>query len=130
MKNLNSIIISAVLLGGLGYAAVAVAGMKDMDCMKGMMGTGKTAMQTMAAVGKVAAVGQETAKFTIDKMTCAACPITVSKAMKAVEGVVSVEIDFESKTATVIFDPAVTDIEKIGAASTDAGYPATPAKES
>lgn len=71
-------------------------------------------------------VSEETATFTIEKMTCAACPITVSKAMKGVDGVKNVTVDFSKKTATVVFNPAVASVEQIGAASTNAGYPATP----
>jgi mercuric ion binding protein len=37
----------------------------------------------------------------------------------------SVRIDFDAKTATVVFDPTVTSVEAIAAASADAGYPAT-----
>lgn len=74
-----------------------------------------------------AATSGQTVTFAVEKMTCAACPITVRKAMEKVEGVRSVTVDFTSKTATVVFDPSVTTAEEIGAASTDAGYPATPA---
>lgn len=66
-----------------------------------------------------------TATFTVENMTCALCPVTVRKAMEAVPGVASVEVDFDAKTATVVFDPAVTNVEAIAAASTNAGYPAT-----
>ncbi len=72
---------------------------------------------------QVAAV--KSATFSIENMTCALCPVTVKKAMEQVNGVQSVEIDFAAKTATVAFDPAVTNIKAIGAASTNAGYPAT-----
>lgn len=65
-----------------------------------------------------------TVTFTIENMTCAACPITVRNAMEKVEGVVSVDVNFEAKTATVVFDPSVTSVEAIAAASTNAGYPA------
>ena len=41
-------------------------------------------------------------------------------------GVKSVEVDFPSKTATVVFDPAVATVEDIAAASANAGYPAEP----
>ena len=64
------------------------------------------------------------ASFAVAKMTCATCPITVKKAMTAVHGVQSVKIDFEAKTATVAFDPKVTNTAAIAAASTNAGYPA------
>jgi len=65
-----------------------------------------------------------TATFAVENMTCATCPITVKKAMSRVEGVRSVEVDFDKKTATVTFDPAVASPEAIAAASTNAGYPA------
>jgi mercuric ion binding protein len=64
--------------------------------------------------------------FAVDRMTCAACPITVRKAMERVDGVRSVSVDFATRTATVLFDPSRTTPEEIGAASTRAGYPATP----
>ncbi len=64
--------------------------------------------------------------FTVENMFCALCPITVRKAMEGVEGVRSVEIDFEAKTAFVTFDPAVTSAASIAAASSNAGYPARP----
>jgi mercuric ion binding protein len=67
----------------------------------------------------------QTATFAIENMTCALCPITVKSAMEKVIGVNSVQIDFEAKTATVVFDPAVTTLEAIAASSTNAGYPAT-----
>ena len=69
---------------------------------------------------------EQTTTFLIDKMTCAACPITVRKAMERVEGVKSVKVDFDAKTATVVFDPSTTTIEQIGSVSTKAGYPAKP----
>ena len=47
--------------------------------------------------------------------------------MKGVDGVESVEINFEAKTAVVRFDPSVTAGE-IAAASANAGYPAAPQK--
>lgn len=72
------------------------------------------------------AASERTVTFTVEKMTCAACPITVRQSMQKVEGVKSVTVDFEARTATVVFDPAVTTPERIGAASADAGYPATP----
>lgn len=66
-----------------------------------------------------------TVNFTIENMTCATCPISVKNAMMRVDGVKTVLIDFESKTAEVIYDPALTTPQAIGAASTDVGYPAT-----
>ena len=64
--------------------------------------------------------------FAVEKMTCALCPITVRTAMSGVDGVTTVEIDFEAKTATVTFDPGLTSPDAIAQASLDAGYPASP----
>ncbi|MGV2495894.1 heavy-metal-associated domain-containing protein [Pelagerythrobacter aerophilus] len=65
------------------------------------------------------------ASFEIENMTCATCPITVRSAMEGVAGVHDVTIDYEAKTAAARFDPAQTSTSAIGAASTEAGYPAT-----
>ena len=73
-----------------------------------------------------AQAGEQTTTFAIEKMTCAACPITVRKAMGRVDGVKSVKVDFDAKTATVVFDPSTAMPDQIGAASTNAGYPAKP----
>lgn len=66
-----------------------------------------------------------TTTFSIRNMTCALCPITVKTAMEGVDGVRSVSVDFEEKTATVVFDPAITNAGAIADASTNAGYPAS-----
>ncbi len=63
--------------------------------------------------------------FAIQNMTCALCPITVKKAMSGVDGVVSVDVDFDAKTATVIYKPSIASADEIADASTNAGYPAT-----
>lgn len=69
-------------------------------------------------------ISEKTAIFAIEKMTCAACPITVRKAMEGVDGVSKVTVNFSKKTATVTYDPTTTTVENIGSASTYAGYPA------
>lgn len=71
------------------------------------------------------AVGERAMTFAIGNMTCALCPITVRKAIEGVAGVTSVSIDFDAKTALVVFDPTATTPEDIAAASTNAGYPAS-----
>jgi len=73
-------------------------------------------------VGEVAA--GESVTFSVDNMTCALCPLTVKSVMQRVDGVRSVEVDFEAKTATVLLDPRVTSRAAVAAASTNAGYPA------
>lgn len=63
--------------------------------------------------------------FAIENMTCALCPVTVRKAIERVRGVKTVSVDFDAKTATVVYNPAVATPAAIAAASTNAGYPAT-----
>ncbi len=72
---------------------------------------------------------EQTVEMSIEKMTCALCPVTVRKAMERVDGVRDVDVDFDSKTATVTFDDAKTTADAVAQASTDVGYPATPASE-
>lgn len=62
--------------------------------------------------------------FDVPDMTCALCPVTVKAAMSGVDGVQSVEVNFDARTAQVVFDPAVTDAAAIAQASEQAGYPA------
>ncbi len=70
-----------------------------------------------------ATTGEVTTRFTIEKMNCPLCPITVRKSMEKVSGVRQVEVDYEMKIATVVFNPALTSNKQIADASTDIGYP-------
>ena len=67
--------------------------------------------------------------YAVENMTCAACPITVRKAMSRVDGVQSVTVDFKAKTVTAVFDPERTDAATIANASSSVGFPALPVKE-
>lgn len=100
------------------FAGFAVA------AMLGLAGVGTAVLASASIASATGTAALQTRTFTIEKMTCAACPITVKTAMKRVEGVRTVDVDFKSKTATVTFDPAVTSADKIARASTDVGYPA------
>ena len=71
-----------------------------------------------------AASSEQTTTFDVPGMTCALCPVTVRKAMESVEGVRLVTVDFDARTATVVFDPSKASIESIATASENAGYPA------
>jgi len=76
------------------------------------------------AQSATAAATMTEVSFDVPDMTCALCPVTVKAAMSGVDGVQSVEIDFDARSATVIFDPALTDAAAIAQASAMAGYPA------
>ncbi|WP_339849101.1 cation transporter [uncultured Nisaea sp.] len=105
----RSLILAAAVLalGGLG----------------GFSFTTVSSASAQSAAAQVATV--QSATFAVENMTCALCPVTVKKAMEQVRGVRSVKIDYAAKTATVAFDPSVTTIEAIAAASANAGYPAS-----
>ena len=67
----------------------------------------------------------QTVTLAVSKMTCAACPITVKKALSRVPGVTEVSVSFEKKQATVVFDDSQTTVAVLTRATTDAGYPST-----
>lgn len=58
-------------------------------------------------------------------MTCKFCPITIRKALNKVPGVIEAKSDFETKTATVKYDPAKTNEEALTKATANSGYPST-----
>jgi len=107
----------------LTLAVLAVLGIGGFFVVNGVPGA-----QADNAVMQVAA-NEQTQTFDIENMTCALCPVTVKKAMQGVEGVKSVSVDFDAKTATVTFDEDVATPDAIAKASTDAGYPAHPAND-
>jgi len=59
--------------------------------------------------------------LTVDGMMCPRCQAHVQKALEAVEGVASVEVDLEAKTAAVTLSADVAD-EVLTAAVSEAGY--------
>lgn len=61
----------------------------------------------------------------VSGMTCAACPVTVKKALNKVAGVEKVDIRYEKREAVVTFDDAKTNVESLTKATKDAGYPST-----
>lgn len=66
-----------------------------------------------------------TAVLDVPGMTCKFCPITIRKALEKVPGVIKVKSEFETKTATVIFDPSKTSVEVLTNTTANAGYPST-----
>jgi len=60
----------------------------------------------------------------VEHMTCAACPITVRKALSHVAGVAQSTVNLESHTAKVTFDPGKTTPEALATAVSQAGFPA------
>ena len=58
--------------------------------------------------------GESTAIYRVDGMMCAMnCPQKVNESLNGVDGIKSCKVDFESKTATVVFDDKKIDSDKI-----------------
>ena len=67
----------------------------------------------------------KTVTLSVPGMTCELCPITISKALKKIDGVERVGASFEAKEAVVTFDDAKTSVDALRKATANAGYPST-----
>ena len=87
----------------------------------------KKLFASLALVSVVAPVwaATQTVKLSVPGMTCAACPITVKKALSKVEGVSKTDVNFDKREAVVTFDDAKTSVQKLTKATEDAGYPSS-----
>ncbi|MFP5411135.1 MAG: mercury resistance system periplasmic binding protein MerP [Gammaproteobacteria bacterium] len=88
-----------------------------------------TVRTTLAALLLAAAIPayatQQTVTLAVPGMSCAACPITVKKALSKVDGVTRAEVDYATRQAVVTFDDAKTNVASLTRATADAGYPST-----
>ena len=89
-------------------------------------------MKKLAALVALAAIGAtpawaaiQTVTLSVPGMTCAACPITVKKALSKVEGVVEAKVTWEPKEAVVTYDDTKTTPAALTKATENAGYPST-----
>jgi periplasmic mercuric ion binding protein len=78
----------------------------------------------LLAWGLAQAGESRTVTLGVEHMTCAACPITVRKALSHVQGVSVSTVNMDAHTATITFDPARTTPEALVTAVSDAGFPA------
>ncbi|GMA57414.1 copper chaperone [Alicyclobacillus sacchari] len=63
-----------------------------------------------------------TTEIAVKGMTCSGCVNSVTKALRAVEGVAGVHVSLEDNRATVTFDDAIVTLEDLKEAIEDAGY--------
>ncbi|MCD6042482.1 MAG: merP [Burkholderiales bacterium] len=82
-----------------------------------------------AAASLPAAAAQKTVTLSVPGMNCAACPITVKKALQKVRGVSAVKATLEPPEAVVTFDDEAASVEKLTEATRNAGYPSTLRKD-
>lgn len=83
------------------------------------------AFVTVVAMAGPAWSAPRTVRLSVPGMNCAACPITVKKALREVPGVVKTEVNPERREATVTFDDTRTTVDALTRATRDAGYPST-----
>jgi len=67
--------------------------------------------------------------LSVPGMKCPACPITVMVAIKRVQGVKSVNANFESKLAVVSYDDQLTNISSLQEAAKNVGFPSKVIKD-
>jgi mercuric ion binding protein len=78
-----------------------------------------------ATLGVPAWAATQTVTLSVAGMTCAACPVTVKKALSKVEGVEKIVIHYDQKEAVVTYDDAKTNVEALTKATENAGFPST-----
>lgn len=91
--------------------------------MKRLLGFLTLTLALTVSVPAVAAT--KTVTLSVPGMNCAACPITVKKALGKVPGVAKTDVNLDKREATVTFDDGRTNVEALTRATQDAGYPST-----
>lgn len=70
-----------------------------------------------------ASAEMQTVTLSVPSMSCAACPITVKKALSHAAGVSHVSASLDKKEAVVTFDDMETSVETLMSTTENAGYP-------
>lgn len=83
------------------------------------------ALASVIAVATPSWAAVQTVTLSVPTMDCPVCPITVKKALTGVEGVSKAEVNFDKRQATVTFDDAKANVEKLTKATANAGYPSS-----
>jgi mercuric ion binding protein len=86
---------------------------------------GLAAILALAAISIPIWAATQTVTLSVPGMTCAACPITVKKALSRVDGVSKTNLTFEKREAVVTFDDGKTSVLKLTQATENAGYPSS-----
>ena len=79
----------------------------------------------LAAVVSPVFAATQTVTLSVPGMTCAACPITVKKAISRVDGVSHVGVAYEKREVVVTYDDTRTSVQKLTKATEEAGYPSS-----
>lgn len=80
---------------------------------------------SLSFISTAQAAASKTVTLDVPGMTCNFCPITIRMALKKVPGVTEAKASFDTKTATVTFDPDKTNVGALTKATANAGYPSS-----
>ncbi|PTT15455.1 heavy metal transporter [Flavobacterium sp. HMWF030] len=98
-------------------ATVAITSLVFVSCKKEEdknLANIKTETSTPKEHKAIAAENLQTASFEIEGMTCAmGCAKTIEKELSNLDGVDKASVDFDKKTATVVFDKTVLNQENL-----------------
>ena len=72
----------------------------------------------------MSALASERVRLDIDGMTCASCATRVEKKLSRVEGVEGSSVNYATEEATVVYDPALVEVDDLLEAVSAAGYSA------
>lgn len=79
----------------------------------------------LALISSTASAAVQTVTLSVPGMDCPVCPITVKKSLEKVAGVKKTKVEFKEREATITYDDAITNTDKLMQATKDAGYPST-----
>ncbi|MEO7976007.1 heavy metal-associated domain-containing protein [Flavobacterium sp.] len=98
-------------------AALAIAGLVFVSCKKEedkSLAVANAEKTTAKEHKAIAAENVQTASFSIEGMTCAVgCAKTIEKELSNLEGVEKATVDFDKKTAIVVFDKTLQNSENL-----------------
>ncbi|MFN3914869.1 MAG: mercury resistance system periplasmic binding protein MerP [Aquabacterium sp.] len=83
------------------------------------------ALAALASMTSPLWAATQTVTLSVPDMNCAACPITVKKALTKVAGVSKIDVNLDRREAKVTFDDTKANVEALTRATKDAGYPST-----
>ena len=86
---------------------------------------GSIAVALSVVIFAAGAFAGDTAKLSVDGMTCDGCVNSVKQALEKVDGVQAANVDLKSESAVVMFNPGETTLESLEEAVASAGYTAS-----
>lgn len=123
----------ASCVGRVERSLMAVAGVSDVsvnlasETVQAQIDAPERLAEIMAALDKIGYPARsQTVRLNVASMTCASCVGRVDKALAAVPGVLDVNVNLASETATVTYAEGAVGIDDLLRAAKEAGYPATP----